>query len=435
MEKKVSNIYKKASGEISEKWNEYMRSHESKVTSAHSDLLDALASGDKQAIREARAVYERTVKNVTLNNERFKAMVDETTAKLAHTNEVALDYVNGNMAKVYTLNYNAFSNQDISGYTFTLVNEQAVKNLAKENKSLLPAKKIDIPKDKAWNIKSINSEVLQGILQGENIPKIAKRLTHVTDMNRKSSIRNARTMVTSAENKGRQDSFKKAESDGVIMKRKWVAAIDDRTRAWHSDLDGVEVDIDKPWENDYGEIMYPGDPTADPANVYNCRCSIRAVVKGFKWDIKDSEGDLTEVKSINPELFKDSKTKSGQYAYQLAKDTGEVRYEEEHTFTLIKGNDVAFANIWEDKGELEITTMGSTGGGAGTDIFISMMERAKEKGLAFTWLADHKSAMNYYSKLGLDSYIEKKYSDSTHRRYRISSSELEGLIKKLRGRK
>ena len=45
---------------------------------------------------------------------------------------------------------------------------------------------------------------------------------------------------------------------------------------------GVEVGIDEAWENEYGPIMYPGDPNADPANVYNCRCSIRAHVKGFK---------------------------------------------------------------------------------------------------------------------------------------------------------
>lgn len=282
MEKTVNSIYNRASDEIADKWYKYMESHENGLKSAYNALQDAIKSGDKDTIDKAKSDYERKVRNVTLNNDRYKAMLNETSAKLTHTNEVALNYVNGNMAKIYTLNYNEFANQDITGYTFTLVNEQAVKNLATEDKSLLPKKKVDIPKDIAWNQKNINSEVLQGILQGENITKIADRLTHVTDMNRNSSIRNARTMVTSAENKGRQDSFKKAESDGVIMKRRWVATNDDRTRAWHSDLDGVEVDLDEPWENEYGEIMYPGDPSADPCNVYNCRCSIRSVVIGFR---------------------------------------------------------------------------------------------------------------------------------------------------------
>lgn len=289
MEKEVDAIYSRASKEISAKWDKYMESHKGKVEQAYNDLQEALKFGSYDDIKEARDTYERTVKNVTLNNDRYKAMVKETSAKLSHTNEVALDYVNGNMAKIYTLNYNEFANQDINGYTFTLVNEQAVKDLATKDKNLLPKKKIDIPKDMAWNTKSINAEILQGLLQGENIDKIAKRLTHVTDMDRNSSIRNARTMVTSAENKGRQDSFEKAASDGVIMKRRWVATNDDRTRAAHVELDGVEVDIDEPWENEYGEIMYPGDPNADPCNVYNCRCSIRSVVQGFKWNEKTQE--------------------------------------------------------------------------------------------------------------------------------------------------
>ena len=304
MEKTIYNIYNRASDEIAEKWYKYMESQEKGLRSAYNALQDALKSGDKDSIDKAKSDYERKVKNVTLNSDRYKAMLNETTAKLTHVNEVALDYANGNMPKIYTLNYNEFANQDITGYTFTLVNEQAVKNLAAEDKSLLPKKKVDIPKDKAWNQKNINSEVLQGILQGENINKIANRLQHVTDMNRNSSIRNARTMVTSAENKGRQDSFKKAANDGVIMKRRWVATHDDRTRAWHSDLDGVEVDLDEPWENDYGEIMYPGDPTADPANVYNCRCSIRSVVTGFKWnEEKATETNLTAAWKSDPETF------------------------------------------------------------------------------------------------------------------------------------
>ena len=42
------------------------------------------------------------------------------------------------------------------------------------------------------------------------------------------------------------------------------------------------VDQDKPFENSLGKIMFPGDPSAHGANVWNCRCSMAAVVKGFK---------------------------------------------------------------------------------------------------------------------------------------------------------
>lgn len=284
MEKKVDKIYKDANKEISKDWIAFMDSHAPKLQDAYDALQEAIKSGDKDAINEAKDVYQRTAMNITVNNERFKGMADETAAKISHTNEVALAYINDQVPSIYTMNYNAFKNENIKGYSFSLVNEQAVKNLAKTDKLLLPTKKLDIPKDMRWNKKMINSQMVQGILQGESVPKLAERLFNVTDMDRVSAIRNARTITTAAENKGRQDSFKKAQDDGVIMMREWVAAHDDHTRAWHLELHGVQVGVDEPFENEYGQIMYPADPSADPANVYNCRCAVRAVVKGFRWN-------------------------------------------------------------------------------------------------------------------------------------------------------
>lgn len=283
MEAEIQKIYRQSQAEIQEKWDKFMKSHEPKLNKAQRELEKAKKSGNRDDIKKARDNYERIARNITFNDRRYRAMVNETTARLANVNQIALDYLNDNLSGIYTENYNEFGNQEIDGYSFTLINERTVKNIAKSDKTFLPRKNVNVPKDKAWNAKNINSQLIQGILQGEDMKKIAKRLQNVTDMNEKAAIRNARTMVTSAENKGRQDSFKKATGDGVIMTREWIAAHDGRTRDWHVDLDGVEVGVDEPWINTYGEIMYPGDDGADPANVYNCRCSMRAHVKGFRW--------------------------------------------------------------------------------------------------------------------------------------------------------
>ena len=101
-------------------------------------------------------------------------------------------------------------------------------------------------------------------------------------MDETAAIRNARTMVTSAECKGRQDSYIRAQNDGIVMQRRWIATKDARTRHWHAELDGALAEVDEPFENAIGKIMYPGDPSADGANVYNCRCTIAAKVLGFK---------------------------------------------------------------------------------------------------------------------------------------------------------
>ena len=210
-------------------------------------------------------------KEYTVQNDRYRQVVERTALELANVNEIATAYINGQLPPVYALNYNYFaSGLSKHGVSFSLIDANTVKYLATTDKSLLPQYKLNVAKDVRWNTKRLNSEVLQGILQGDSIPKIAKRLERVENMNKKASIRTARTMVTSAENKGRMDMLEKAESEGIICQKVWISKIDTRTRDWHRDLNGVSQDRDKPFENSVGKIMYPGDPSADAANVYNC---------------------------------------------------------------------------------------------------------------------------------------------------------------------
>lgn len=284
MEKRLSAIYSRANKEIGERWKEYLIESQSEIDELQKAYDLAKKGGDAKELRKAGIALSRAKKDRTLMDSRFKALTETTAAQFANVNKTALAYVNGQLPEVYSINYNALSQSvdGVGGYTFALVDADTVKNLATTDKSLLPYKQLDEKTDIRWNVKKMNAEVLQGILQGEPMDKIASRLSKVTDMNETAAIRNARTMVTSAENKGRQDSYKRAEKDGIIMKREWIATNDSRTRHWHAELDGVEVDIDEPWENEFGKIMFPGDPSADPANTYNCRCSMAAKVIGFK---------------------------------------------------------------------------------------------------------------------------------------------------------
>lgn len=284
MEKRLSAIYSRANKEIGERWKEYLVESQAEIDELQKAYELAKKGGDAKEIKKAGIALSRAKKDRTLMDSRFKALTETTAAQLANVNKTALAYINGELPEVYSINYNALSQSvdGVGGYSFALVDADTVKNLATTDKSLLPYKQLDEKADIRWNVKKMNAEVLQGILQGEPMDKIASRLSKVTDMNETAAIRNARTMVTGAENKGRQDSYKRAEKDGILMKREWISTNDSRTRHWHAELDGAEVDIDEPWVNEYGEIMFPGDPSADPANTYNCRCSMSAKVIGFK---------------------------------------------------------------------------------------------------------------------------------------------------------
>jgi len=165
--------------------------------------------------------------------------------------------------------------------TFNLIDEKTVARLRREGDIKLPRKGLDVSKDERWNTKQMSSKLLQGILNGDSIPKIAESLMTVVGNNEVSAIRNARTMVTGAENVGRLDSYKELAEKGVVQRKVWIATLDDRTRESHLALDGEEAEIDKAFSNG---LMYPGDtdPSVDPSEVWNCRCSMRDHIVGFR---------------------------------------------------------------------------------------------------------------------------------------------------------
>ena len=272
MEKRLSAIYSRAEKEIQKTADEYFARF-AKQDEAKRKLLE------QGKITEDE--YTKWRKGKVMYGKRFTEMKEQCAKQLLNVNQTALAYVNGELPEVYAINYNALESavDGVGGYSFTLVDADTVRNLAVTDKSLLPHKELDPAKDIPWNMKKINAETLQGILQGESMDKIAKRLRNVQEMNKTQAIRSARTIVTGAENKGRQDSYARAESDGIILQKEWLSTNDGRTRHSHAMLDGAIVDQDKKFDNG---LMYPGDPSGRPEEVYNCRCTLVAKVNGFK---------------------------------------------------------------------------------------------------------------------------------------------------------
>lgn len=289
MERKLRGIYSRAHVEVQKSWNKYMLESAKKIKPLQDAYDSAKKSGDRDAKKKAGKELASAQREQTLMNDHYKRMVERTAQELSQVNEMAIAYINGELPKTYATNYNFFGNQisrEVPKYTFELVDAGTVANLIKSDKSLLPTRKLDVAKDKRWNTKKMNSEVLQGILQGESMPEIAKRLQKVEHMNAESAIRNARTMVTGAENKGRIDMLKRANEYGIEAKKMWIATNDNRTRDWHAELNGALAEQDDPFVNSVGEIMYPGDPDASGANVYNCRCALGYEITGFRRGVR-----------------------------------------------------------------------------------------------------------------------------------------------------
>lgn len=283
IEKKLSQIYDQAAKELQEKADKYFERFKE---------LDA----QKQALVKAGKMTEQEYQNwrrtQLLTGKHWAKMRESVVRELYRTNETALQYVNGQLPKVYAINYN-FSASEIelltnNAVSFELINRRAVDALVMAgDRSLLPLKKLDPTKDKPWNMGKVNAAVMQGIIQGESIPKIAARVAGVTKANEVSSVRAARTIVNGTENKARHDAAKKAQKKGVIMGKCWIAVHDSRTRDWHADA-GKDygdkehaVKLDDPFVVNGENMNYPGDASASASNVYNCRCTHKNIPMGF----------------------------------------------------------------------------------------------------------------------------------------------------------
>ena len=303
MESEISGIYSEATKDITKKWNEYMSVSNKEILKYQQAYDDAVKSKDAKAISDAWNALKNAKVEQTLENDYYKNMVADTTKKLAEVNQIAIAYANNQMPSIYAFNYNSMPSdikKVITKYDipFNLADESTVKRRILDGDIKLPKKKVNIPRDQRWNTKQLNSAVLQGIIQGEPMTDIAKRILPIVGNNESAAIRNARTMVTGAECRGRIDRYKDLDEQGVVMKKVWIATGDERTREWHLSMDGQEREIDEDFEDGNGNlIQYPGDPSAEPETVYNCRCAIKTHIIGFRRDdgtisyIEESESD------------------------------------------------------------------------------------------------------------------------------------------------
>lgn len=282
LEYRIMKNYEQAAKEMEEKTTRYFE----KFTQQDEAKRKAWEAG-----RITKKEYTEWRERKMITGERWKAMRDTLATDLANYDKIAMSYVRDCAKDVYcvNMNYGTYALEKASGIntSFTLYNKDAIKVLMKDNPQLLPKyanPKVDIPLDKRWNMQHIQNAVAQGILQGESIPQVAKRLQDVTGMDERAAIRNARTAMTSAQNAGRLDAAKRMEAMGIACKKGWLATLDNVTRDSHVDVDGEVVELDKNFSNG---LQYPADGAGAPEEVYNCRCRLTTEYDKYKTNWAD----------------------------------------------------------------------------------------------------------------------------------------------------
>ena len=268
--KKTQAVYKQAAEELAKKLADF----QARFAAKDKEKQALLAAGEI-----TKEQYKSWLAGQVFQGKQWEAKAAEAAKTMVHANEEAAAIVNDGCMTAYAaaMNYGTYELEKATALKtgFTLYNRETVSRLLGKDPQLLPKWKIDQPKDYIWNYEKVKNAIIQGIIQGKPIPQIGKDLTSKLQTLNENKMRMfARTGMTGAHNAGRMDALHRAEDKGIKVKKKWLATNDDRTRDTHADLDGQIREIDEPFDSDLGEIMYPGDPSADPANVYNCRCTM-----------------------------------------------------------------------------------------------------------------------------------------------------------------
>lgn len=272
----IASIYEEAQRDIEMKTKSFWAKHKAKDKSMREKL-----DNDEITLAE----YQRWMRGQVFQGKQWESKMKQVESVLAEANETALQIVNRERINVYAFNSNwqAYLIEKSAGvsFGFNLYDADAVARLLREDVELLPEKKLDIPKDKKWNAGNMNRQITQGIIQGESLESIAARLAKVTNTNLESMLTNARTMMTGAQNAGRQERMERAKEMGIKLKKVWLSTLDGHTRTDHRKLDGQKVDVDKHFRVGGYKIMYPGDRRAKPAMVYGCRCTMITEVEKY----------------------------------------------------------------------------------------------------------------------------------------------------------
>ena len=146
----------------------------------------------------------------------------------------------------------------------------------------------------------IVSELQEARELGEGIPQMEERVSKVFGYSK--GVRTemiARTETQSAVNRGALEAYRQS---GVVERKMWLSAQDERVRDSHAEAHGQTVMLDAPFIVGGESIMHPGD--GSPGEAINCRCAIVPVLeaRSARGTAAVPEGLATSLEAMRSEI-------------------------------------------------------------------------------------------------------------------------------------
>lgn len=360
VEKQINAIYGQAQIEIEQKIKEFDESFKTKKDIYYQKYKNhEITQTDYNAWR-AGQLFQK---------EQWNAKRDQICGILHNANAEAVKIVNGGTISAFAegANWTAYSLEHGEGvnFGFGLYDSHTVTSLIKDNPQILPKWKIDEPKEYVWNKQKVNNCVTQGIIQGESVGDVAKRIATVTsNQNKNLALTHAQTAMGGAQNAGRMERLQEAKKMGINVVKEWMATLDGHTRDSHQEVDGEQQPVGDKWHpmKFSNGCRYPCDPLGPAHEVFNCRCTLVGDVTDYPEEYQrydNIDGKPIEnmtykewEKLKNADVYKEQEVKEKEKEIGVKEkeiDALHVEADELQEKIEIEGADYEFKNIWYNK--------------------------------------------------------------------------------------
>ena len=123
-------------------------------------------------------------------------------------------------------------------------------------------------------------EILEGTNAGETTARIAQRVDQVLDYEGQENWPDRARLIAQTETTRHRNSSALAhgllveKQDKRELHKRWDTTMDNKERAAHRFANGQTRALGQPFDVEGVSMLYPGDPTAPPSQVCNCRCDL-----------------------------------------------------------------------------------------------------------------------------------------------------------------
>jgi len=148
-----------------------------------------------------------------------------------------------------------------------------------------------LSKNRIEIIAKTKEQITQGLIKGESYKNMSDRIKELYEGDAKKSMRIVRTEGHRNTQQGILNAGEHAAEMGIKMLKVWDAAIDDKTRDDHRDMDGEKVKTDEDFTLPDGSSGPGPGMTGVAEQDIQCRCRLRYEIEGYAPEVRRVRGE------------------------------------------------------------------------------------------------------------------------------------------------